>query len=545
MPNIIYKKSELKKMIGNKISDKELLEIITLVKPNIENIKEDNILIEHTADRPDLFGIEGFSRAIKNYLGYTKGLKKYSTRKPKFSIKINKVPIRPYVSCVIIRNIKMNEDFLKNVINIQEILNNSLGRKRTIAAIGIHDLDKIIGKISYAGVLRNEKMLPLEYSDEIELKNILNNIEKGKEFGKIIKNAKFWPVFKDEKGIISFPPIINSERTKITKETKNFFIEITGLNKKIIKQIMNILVTNFSDRKFILESIKLKFEKKSEITPDLSQEIIEVEINNVNKILGTNLSGKEIINLLRRMGYDGINNNGKLEIIIPCYRVDILHPIDIIEDVAIAYGYNNFKPKIPNISTIGNYLKIEKISEMATNSIIGFGFQEIIKSCLSNKKDQFEKMNLPESNIIEIKNPISSEYNCVRKYLIPGIMKFLSLNKHYEYPQNIFEIGDVVVEDKTNENKSRNERRIAGVICYNKAGFMEMKNIVESLMNSLDVEYKIKLSNNPSYIQGRGVDMYIDKKYCGTFGEIHPQILNNWEINMPVVSFEIILERIN
>ncbi len=545
MPNIIYKKSELKKMIGNKISDKELLEIITLVKPNIENIKEDNILIEHTADRPDLFGIEGFSRAIKNYLGYTKGLKKYSTRKPKFSIKINKVPIRPYVSCVIIRNIKMSEDFLKNVINIQEILNNSLGRKRTIAAIGIHDLDKIIGKISYAGVLRNEKMLPLEYSDEIELKKILNNIEKGKEFGKIIKNAKFWPVFKDEKGIISFPPIINSERTKITKETKNFFIEITGLNKKIIKQIMNILVTNFSDRKFILESIKLKFEKKSEITPDLSQEIIEVEINNVNKILGTNLSGKEIINLLRRMGYDGINNNGKLEIIIPCYRVDILHPIDIIEDVAIAYGYNNFKPKIPNISTIGNYLKIEKISEMATNSIIGFGFQEIIKSCLSNKKDQFEKMNLPESNIIEIKNPISSEYNCVRKYLIPGIMKFLSLNKHYEYPQNIFEIGDVVVEDKTNENKSRNERRIAGVICYNKAGFMEMKNIVKSLMNSLDVEYKIKLSNNPSYIQGRGVDMYIDKKYCGTFGEIHPQILNNWEINMPVVSFEIILERIN
>lgn len=544
MPTVTYNKSELKKLIGRKLNDEQLAEVITLIKPNLEKTEGENITIEHTADRPDLFSAEGISRAITSYLGFKKGLRKYNIIKPKIEMKVNSIPIRPYVSAAVVRNVRMEGNLLESIINIQELLTDSLGRKRSKAAIGVHDLDKIKAPISYTGASRNEKIIPLDHSEEMTLIHVLEKIEKGLQYGETIESANIWPVFTDTKGIFSFAPIINSERTRVTEKTKNLFIEMTGTDKQVVNQIMSIFITNFSERKFSVESVRLKHEKKSETTPNLSENVMEVNTNNVNKILGLNLFPREIIDALNRMGYDAFGSADKIEVVIPTYRVDILHPIDVIEDIAIAYGYNNFKPELPNISTIGKPLDLEKTCEKVVTTLIGFGFQEILSSALSNPSDQFKKMSLPQTDIIEIANPSSSEHTCVRVSLLPGLMKFLSANKHHEYPQNIFEIGDVAIPDKVEETLARNERRVGGVICHSRSGFAELKSVVDSLMKNLELGYSTKECDSTLFIPGRGADIYLGKKFVGSFGELHPQVIGIWEIGMPIASFEIVLENL-
>jgi len=542
MPTITYKKSELKRLIGRKISDDQLTEVITLIKPNLEGVEGEDITLEHTADRPDLFGVEGLARSVSEYLGPRKGARKYNVAKPKIDVKVSAVPVRPYLSAAVVRNVRMDEGFFKSLMEIQELLNDSIGRKRTKVAIGVHDLDKIKGPIRYAGAVRDEEMVPLDSSQSVTLERVLKDVKKGVEYGKIIKPAKIWPVFRDSEGVFSFPPIINSDRTKVTEKTRNLFVEVTGTDKQAVSQVIGILVTNFAERRFSIEGVKLKHAKKSETTPNLSESVSEISVGLVNKTLGLNLSVKEIIDLLGRVGYDAVGSADKIEVVVPAYRVDILHPIDVIEDIAIAFGYNNLVPELPNVPTVGRSLPIESVCKRSSMALVGFGFQEIMSSALSNPKDQFDNMGLPRTGFIGIENPSSIDYNCVRTNLLPGLLKTLAANKHYEYPQNIFEVGDVVLPDNMEETLARNERRIAGVVCHSRAGFAELKAIVDSLTKSLGLGYTTKECDSEMYIPGRGVDVYIDKKFAGSFGELHPKIIQNWDVGMPVTAFEIVLE---
>lgn len=546
MPTVTYNKSELRRLVGKKISDDQLAEVITLIKPNLEKTEGDTITIEHTADRTDLFGVEGLARSISTYLGYRKGLAKYNVGKPKIEIKVRNVPSRPYVAAAILRKVKVDKEFFDGMINLQELLNESIGRKRSKAAVGIHDLDKIRGPVTYHGASRNDTMVPLESDEEMKLVDVMENTEKGKAYGGILRSAKVLPVFSDSigaGGVISFPPLINSARTAVTESTRNLFIEITGTDKKVVRDMMAILITNFGER-FPIEGVRVRYEKKSETTPDLSESVVEISVNKVNEYLGLNLSARDVIGLLKRVGYDTFGSADKLEVIVPPFRTDILHPVDVIEDIAIAHGYNNFRPQIPDISTVGGSLDIEKTSRRASEILVGFGFQEVMSSVLSNLKDQFEKISLPATSLIEIENPSSNDYGCVRVSLVPGLLNFLAANKHYEYPQNIFESGDVVIADKLEETLARNERRIAGAICHSRSGFAEMKTVVDGLLRNLGVGYMLGGCDSGMYIPGRGADIYIDKKFVGSFGELHPQVIQNWDIGMPTAVFEIALEKI-
>lgn len=542
MPTVTYRKAELKKLIGKRLGDDQLAEVITLIKPNLEKTEGDNITIEHTADRPDLFSTEGLARAVAGYLNLRRGLRKYSVFKPKIQIKINSVPVRPYVSAAVVRNAKIDCLLLGEMISTQELLSDSIGRKRGKVAIGMHDLDKIRDSISYSGASHDEKIIPLDHTESMKLGDVLEKTEKGKEYGNIINSAKLLPVFKDSLGIFSFAPILNSERTRVAEKSRNLLIEMTGTDKQAVNQVMNIFVTGLAERKFSIESVKLKYEKRSEVTPNLSEGISEISVDMVNKILGLQLSAKEIMGMLNRMGHDAVGSADRIEVITPAYRVDILHPADIVEDIAIAYGYNNFRPEMPNISTLGKPLELEDLCEKASTTLIGFGFQEVLSSALSNPKDQFEKMNMLQTEFVEIANPSSSEYTCVRTSLLPGLLNFLSANKHYEYPQNIFETGDVVIPDKVEETLARNERRVVGLICHSRAGFIEVKNIVDSLMKNLGLGYSVKECDSEMYIPGRGVDVFIERKFIGSFGELHPRVIQNWDIGMPVAAFEMSLE---
>ncbi|MBI1978786.1 MAG: phenylalanine--tRNA ligase subunit beta [Candidatus Aenigmarchaeota archaeon] len=542
MPTITYGKKDLLNLIGKKLSDEQLEEVIHSMKTNVEEENENEITIELTPDRPDLFGIEGLARAIKQYLGLQTGLKKFAVNSPKLHVKASYLPYRPHLAAAVVRNVSVTDAFIKSLMNIQDILTDTVGRKRKKVAIGIHDFDKIIPNINYIEVDPTEKIVPLDTNEEMTLAEILDKIPKGKDYGHILAGLKKFPVWTDAKGIFSFPPIINSDRTRVTEKTKNLLVELTGIDKETVLQTLNIIVTNFAERGCSIEAVKIFHGDKSEVTPNLNPTFMDVGTDEINKLIGLDLKKSDIIDSLNRMGYDVTENKGLLRVFIPAYRTDILHGVDVIEDVAIGYGFNNFVPQLPHIATVGKLHPAEKLSAKVRQLLIGYGFQEIINPVLSNSTDQFEKMNWKKENVIEIENPVSQEYTCLRICLKPGLLKILGKNTHVSYPQNIFEVGDVVWPDENEETMSKSIRSIAGLMCHSKTSFTDVKSLVDSLLKNLNIGYKLESHDLEEMISGRSAKILANGKYIGNFGEINPTVLNNWGIEIPCSAFEIDLE---
>ncbi len=544
MPLITYNKKDLQKLVGKKLGNEQLEEVVSLIKPGVEEQTDSEIKLEVTPDRPDLFGVEGLARAIRNYLEIKNNLQKFLSTNSTLEIKVDSVPIRPFIAAAIVRNVSLTDDVIKSLMNIQEVLHATIGRNRRKVAIGVHDFDKIIPPISYSGVSRDSKMIPLDFENVMTLREVLENSPKGKMYGNLISSAKLWPVFEDAQGIFSFPPVINSERTRVTEKTKNLFIDVTGLDKAAINQALNILVTNLAERGCKIEYLKLKLGKKSEITPNLQETVIEVDYPYLEKMIGVSLSKKDIIQLLQRMGYSSVINGEKIEVVIPPYRADILHQVDVIEDVAYAYGLNNLTPQLPNVATYGKALELERTCEKIRHLLIGMGFQETINFVMSNPLEQFDKMNVSREKVVEIQNPVSENYTCLRSWMLPSLMKILSVNKHVAYPQNIFEVGDVVLISPEEETRTKSLRKVCGVIAHSKSNFAEAKGVVDTFLKNFGINYSLQPYQENCYINGRAARIISNKKIIGSFGEVHPQVLENWEIEVPVASFELFVEDI-
>ena len=276
MPTITYDKNDLLNLIGKKMSDEQLEEVIHLMKTNVEDKNENEITIELTPDRPDLFGIEGLARAIRQYLGIETGLKKYAIKPASVSIRASDIPYRNHIAAAVIRNVNVNDAFIKSLMNIQDVLTDTIGRKRKKVAIGIHDLDKIIPNFNYIEVDKNEKIIPLDRESEMSLSEILEKHPKGKEYGHIVSEQEKYPVFTDARGIFSFPPIINSEKTRVTENTRSLLVELTGTDRDAVSQTLNIIVTNFADRGATIEALKIFHGEKFESTPKLNANTIYI-----------------------------------------------------------------------------------------------------------------------------------------------------------------------------------------------------------------------------------------------------------------------------
>jgi len=333
-------------------------------------------------------------------------------------------------------------------------------------------------------------------------------------------------------GVISFPPIINSERTKLTDKTKDLFIDVTGTDERAVNQALNILVCNIAERGGKILTVKISNKK----TPDLEPLKLNMDVESVDRILGFGLNENQIEENLKRMRYDVKKmKSGKMEANVPPYRTDILHMVDIIEDVAIGYGYNNIKPLLPKIATIGKQSDLENLSKKIRELMIGLEFQETLNFVLTSEESNFKKMNL-DGKAVEILNPTSSEYSLCRTWLLPSLMKVLASNKHRDYPQKVFEIGDCIDLD------GKTVRKLAGVISHYEANLTEIKSIVESILSNLGYAYSIKELVHPSFIESRCGEIFIDSKSIGFFGELHPKVLENWKLENPVIAFEIRIE---
>lgn len=269
-------------------------------------------------------------------------------------------------------------------------------------------------------------------------------------------------------------------------------------------------------------------------TPNLNPQIMFIHPGYVNKLLGTEFGKEEIKRLLGRMRY-GVaddHDNDTIGVLVPAYRTDILHSIDLVEDIAISYGYENFNTESLSMVGIGKKDSLEKFSDAIRELMLGFGLQEVMGLSLTNRKNLFERMDLKPDGVVETENPVSREHGVLRTWMIPSLMTALKNNQNREYPQHIFEIGDCVSDD------GKNIRKLAFAIADSKANFSELKSYILGLFNSIGICYGVKKLGHASFIKGRCAAIIVEKE-IGFFGEIHPHVLENFDLEIPVTSAEI------
>ena len=537
MPTITVRKKEVTRLIGKKLSDTTLKEDIPMMGVNIEEFSRDEMTLEITPNRPDLLSEEGFSRALKSFLGIKPGLKEYHVKKGNVTVIVDKnlKNIRPYTTCAVVRNIPFTDEKLISLIQAQEKLHATFCRKRRKIAIGVYPLENIMEPIYFKAMKPDEILFtPLDESEVMNGNEILEKHPKGKEYARLLHGYEKFPVFIDSgKNILSMPPIINSAFSgKINLNTKDVFIETSGFNMKEQEKCLNMLVTILADMGGEIETVEIIYGSKKEVFPNLKPMKKKIPFAYANKLIGLNLKDNEIKKLLRRMGFGVEKDN----LLVPPWRTDILHPIDIVEEVAIAYRYDALIPELPHIATIASEKKEEKLKEKFANSLIGFGLQEVITFHLTSKKIQDDYMGI-DSKSLQVENALSSEWNILRSWLLPQLLHVLKNNTHNEYPQNIFELGDCF-------SGAKEESHVSVVLAHAAANFTEIKQIVGSFLAGIKSTCQLKPQDHPSFIPGRCVAIEMNKHEIGYLGEIHPRVLEKFDIEMPVSAVELNLESI-
>src|SRR3989344_1973660 len=541
MPSITLNKTVFEQLVGKQLPLEELKDRISMLGTDLEDIKDDEIHVEVFPNRPDMLSEQGFARAFSSFLGVKTGLRKYAVKESDHKVVIDpSVTMRPYTACAIVKNLTFDDESLRQIIQLQEKLATTHGRNRKKSAFGIYPLKHITFPISYlAKDPKTVKFKPLGFEKEMQASEVMELHPKGKAYQHLTEGWSKYPFFIDAKNkVMCMLPFTNSNDTgKVDETTTEVFVECTGTDFFNVEIALNIIVTTLADMGGEICSLKLEYADGVKTTPNLSPSKMKLDLPYVNKRLGLSLSEKDAVKLLERMGY-GFEQG---QVLIPAYRADILHQVDLIEDIAIAYGYENFQEEIPNVATIGEEDEFEKFSKKVRELLVGMELLEVKNFHLTMKDDLTVKMNLSELPIA-LKNAIG-DHNHLRNAIFPSLMKNLAENQHHEYPQNIFELGRIFVPGDT-ETGVLEAEHLSVMLCHDKTDFTEIRQVLETLIRALGLECAVKESEHPPFIPGRSGDITIHGKKVGVIGEFHPQVITNWQLLMPVVGFELNLGKL-
>ena len=536
MPTITFAPEDLQKLTGQRLDEKKLTQLLDCAKAELEAKLTTEITVKYNdTNQPYLWSPEGLARLFRCLLGKTKGIPKIKVEKPKEEIIFDKrlTKIRPYIACFTATGKKIDDYLLKQLIQLQEKLAENFGRKRQKISIGVYPLKNITFPISYRAASPDETFTPLDFHQPMSLRQVLEKHPKGKEYGHLIKNENIYPVFSDaRKNILSLIPVINSEQTgKMTAGDDSLLFDTTGTDEESVNLVANIFAYALAERGFTIQALNIRYPHKKVATPTLETKKIKFDENEIEKILGIKLNANEIKTMLNKMGYD--YNQGTVE--IPSYRNDIMHQVDIIEDIAIAYGYENFEPLQQTSYTIGKTFPIQQFVDTQRNLWVGLGYQEAMSAVLSNKELLYNRMKVQDTGTVEIENPVSLTCACIRTWILPQLLDFLSKNKHVDYPQKIFEQGPVTIR----EEEAKDEQHLAAVSAHSTATFTELRQAIETTLKNSNVQYKFEEYERDCFIPGRAAKIIINGKQAGFVGEIHPAVLEQFGITMPVAGCEI------
>ncbi len=559
MPTITVEKQDLCQLLGREYAVQELEPLMAYVKGELKGYAPDTdeLKIElKDTNRPDLWCPEGIARQIRFaqtdsvYVDFMDALPATSPKQVIVDAAIQ--PIRPYIGAFIARGVPVSEAFLIQMIQTQEKLCDGYGNHRELIAIGIYNAEKIQFPVHYhACDPHGIRFVPLGNDEPLDLAEILEQHPKGQEYAGILNGTSLYPILVDDTNdVLSFPPVINSRTSgEVLVGDRHLFIEITGLDLDMTLHALNILAYNFYDRGFQIEPVQIAYpydtpHGRTVLTPYPLDNSVTVASDLFSTYLGQSYSTHDIVTALKRYGVSvqsqNDSNSSIMRVATYPYRQDYMHAVDTVEDLAIAIGFNAFEPIMPERFTVGSMQPLTLQEDRVRDTMIGFGFEEVILNILTNRDDYSERINSEADDLLIISNPMSESYAALRNSLLPSLLKVEAASSKSVYPHRVFEVGEVVVRDTGDNQEYATRSRLGALLAHSEANFSEMGSYVMHVSYLMFWELSIRARAFSMFIPGRsGEIVSANNSIVGRIGEVHPAVLEKWGIKMPTVLFEL------
>jgi phenylalanyl-tRNA synthetase beta chain len=511
---------------------------------DMEGVDEQGIRVEYNPNRPDFSTDFGIARAIRGLLGIELGTPRLKlARMTGHSIltgRVNKV--RPVIVALVAMGGRLEDETIKQLIAMQEDLHNGLGRRRRKASIGLHDLDTISFPLSYTAASDDFAFTPLGESSRRTIAQILRETETGRQYGNLVRGSDRYPLLADKNGtVLSLPPVINGNSTRVNSKTRNVLVEVTGTDKKASDDVLAIVAMTLADAGFAIGTVTIVGGGKKIETPHMEPTKIVADAKYLNQVMGMDLGPKQIIRCLRKSRLDAVARGNRIVCMVPRYRTDISHPVDVAEEVALGYGIYNLKPTFPAASTAGQESLLSNRVSAVRETLGGHGMIESLGFSLTSRQVQYDSFERSAENALQVEGPKSAEHQILRDSLIPSLLFSLSRNVHEEYPQRLFEIGKTFHR----AGDIRESWSVGAAVAHVDASYTEILSILQSLLlTCFSKEMKARAAASPFFISGRSAEIAVDGTSAGAVGEIVPAALANMKLRVPAAAFEIDLTKI-
>ncbi|MBA0914225.1 MAG: phenylalanine--tRNA ligase subunit beta [Nitrospira sp.] len=568
MPTITIFKQDLEGLLTGpgetrqSITMEQLEDSLMLVKGELKGQNPDSgeLRIElQDSNRPDLWCCEGIARQIRVKRQGALAAYKFLTTKPKALKRLHVAPgmeqVRPFVAACTATGYRVTQEGLAQLIQTQEKLAEMFGRKRKTVSIGIYRLAAIEFPIAYDLVKPEDvSFMPLGMDTVMTLGEMLLVHPKGLEFGEILAGQDRLPVLRDAtQQPLSFPPIINSREVGEVKVGDDaLFVEVTGTDLPMVVLTLNIFAANLADRGAAIEPIDVRYPYKTAlgqdvVTPQDLKKSQTLLVSTIEQALGQTLGAKEVVKALTAYGYEVQANGNHVTVTLPPYRQDLMHAMDVVEDVAISRGYADFLPVMPSDFTVGGLSRIEEVSDRVRALMVGMGFQEIISNILGSPQDLRDAMRLAGTEwgqLVEVDNVMSQNFSALRQWMLPSLLRVETASNRAFYPHRLFEAGEVAKLDLTQPLGSRTAVVLGGLIAHADAHFSEVHSCLDTLFYYVNQAYSLEPIQHPSFLAGRVGAIVCEGQQIGVIGELHPEVLERWQISVPAVAFEIELTQL-
>jgi phenylalanyl-tRNA synthetase beta chain len=504
------------------------------------------------SNRPDLWSSEGIARQIRIKL--TGGMTAYPFYSAQSSRHVKVAPelktLRPYLAACTATGYAVSEQGLAQLIQTQEKLADIFGRKRQTVSIGFYRLPKIVFPIAYAVAKPEEAFLtPLGMEARMSARDVLAIHPKGLEYGHLVAGHERIPVLRDDEGqILSVPPIINSrEIGEVQVGDKELLVEVTGTDLRMVILTLNILAANLADRGAAIEPMTVAYPYETEFgrkvrTPMDFNKVRSISLKAIESALGEALGSDRVRQALKSYGYGVSLSRDKLSVKVPAYRNDVMHAVDVVEDVAISEGYGAFTPVMPSQFTVGGLSRVEQISDRLRDLMVGLGFQEIMSNVMGSRQELVDRMRLARTEwdrLVEVENVMSQSYASLRPSVLPSLLRVEAVSTRAFYPHRVFEVGAVAVPDAADPYGSRSLVKLGALVAHATATFSEAHSCLDVLMLYMKEPYSLAPIAHPSFLDGRAGQVIAKGQAVGIIGELHPEVLERWEIGMPAAAFEL------
>jgi len=573
MPVVDVDPDELRDLVGTTKDDDELREDLFALGLEFEGWTEDDeFQLEFAPDRLDRLSVEGIARSLRYQYGTDRGVYVPNTNDAEWTIEVDGPPAeRPYVTGAVVRGLDFDAESLESLIQVQEKLHATMGRQRAKGAIGVHDLVALKGTAGTAGEKSirytamdpdEETFVPLESDEELTPREVTERHHMGSDYADLVADLDSYPAIYDDLGLFSFPPVINGRRTEVSEQSRDLLIEMTGTDQWTIDHMCSIVCYALSARGGQVERVNVEYtdDTPGEYAghtldrPDFSVKTKTVAHDRIESIIGVEFDTETVVDCAERAGLDATestNDDGQTvyEVEIPPYRVDVLHPLDVIDDIGRAYGFNDLEPRYPDVSTVGGRHERSRLEDAVRDSLVGLGFEDLLNFHMISEAENFDRLDVSPGDDylgggepVTIREPYSEAYEILRTWALPSLLLVLENNTHREYPQHLSEIGLAAHLDDSQNTGVEEYQTVAGVLAETDVSYEDARARLQALAGAFGADLETPPTEHPAFISGRTAEVVLDGEPAGVIGEIHPKVLVEHDLELPVAAFEFRLD---